>query len=335
MALPASPAAAPVDPELIREAFGWMVRTHSGPGDSSLHDAIRRWRQTGPAHEAAWQRALQVDRQMRHELQPVASDTAARGTLYSAPGRASRRGALKLFALGAGTVLPAVWLTAEVAPWQRLAADFATTTGERRRVVLGDGTELLLNTDTAVQQRFDDGQRLLVLARGEIALASGRDPASARARPLRVRSRDGLFEAIGTRFSVRLEPASSVLAVDEGLVAMLPRNAAPGQAPVVAAAGEAYSLTGDAVTARADNGLDPTGWTDGVLVARGIRLDDFLAELSRYRAGWLACDPAVAALRISGVFRLEDTGRVLAVLPQTLPVRLQYRSRYWVNVVPA
>ncbi|MNT94529.1 fec operon regulator FecR [compost metagenome] len=47
----------------------------------------------------------------------------------------------------------------------------------------------------------------------------------------------------------------------------------------------------------------------------------------------LRCDPAVADLRVSGVFQLRDTGPVLDSLPQALPVDVLFRTRYWVTVV--
>jgi transmembrane sensor len=40
-------------------------------------------------------------------------------------------------------------------------------------------------------------------------------------------------------------------------------------------------------------------------------------------------------VRISGVFPLDDTERVLQAVARTLPVRLHYRTRYWVSVEPA
>lgn len=73
-------------------------------------------------------------------------------------------------------------------------------------------------------------------------------------------------------------------------------------------------------------------WTDGMLVAVDMRLDAFLAELSRYRRGYLRCDPAVAALRVSGTYPLGDVDAILAVLPHALPVTSV--TRYWVSVGP-
>jgi transmembrane sensor len=66
-----------------------------------------------------------------------------------------------------------------------------------------------------------------------------------------------------------------------------------------------------------------------------VRLDDFLADIGRYRQGLLRCEPAVAGLRISGVFPLADTERILDMLASSLPVRVRSRSRYWVTLEAA
>jgi transmembrane sensor len=49
----------------------------------------------------------------------------------------------------------------------------------------------------------------------------------------------------------------------------------------------------------------------------------------------LRIDPQIASLRLSGVFPLADTDRILATLPSVLPVRVQWSTRFWVTVTPA
>jgi ferric-dicitrate binding protein FerR (iron transport regulator) len=63
-----------------------------------------------------------------------------------------------------------------------------------------------------------------------------------------------------------------------------------------------------------------------------MRLRDFLTEVGAYRHGYLGCADDIADLRLSGVFRLEDTDKLLAVVTQTLPVQLRYRTRWWVSL---
>jgi ferric-dicitrate binding protein FerR (iron transport regulator) len=78
--------------------------------------------------------------------------------------------------------------------------------------------------------------------------------------------------------------------------------------------------------------MDIGAWVDGLIVTRNMRLADFLSEVGRYRHGYLGCSADVGDLRLSGVFRLEDTDRLLAVVAQTLPVQVRYRTRWWVSL---
>ncbi|MGO3553367.1 MAG: FecR domain-containing protein, partial [Pseudomonas helleri] len=79
--------------------------------------------------------------------------------------------------------------------------------------------------------------------------------------------------------------------------------------------------------------LHVSSWTSGALVAKNMRLEDLAAELSRYRQGWLLCDPAVSDLRVSGVFQLEHIDQALQGLSQTLAVRIERRTRFWTRIV--
>jgi transmembrane sensor len=76
-------------------------------------------------------------------------------------------------------------------------------------------------------------------------------------------------------------------------------------------------------------------WTNGVLVADGMRLGEFLAELARYRPGLLSCAPELENLPITGTFRIQNTDLVLEALAASQNLKLDYRTRYWVKVLPA
>lgn len=73
-------------------------------------------------------------------------------------------------------------------------------------------------------------------------------------------------------------------------------------------------------------------WEQGFIYADEMRLDVLIAELSRYRRGVLRCDPEIAALKVSGVFQIKDTDKVLQLLATTLPIKVQMRTSYWVLV---
>ena len=42
--------------------------------------------------------------------------------------------------------------------------------------------------------------------------------------------------------------------------------------------------------------------------------------------------PAVAALRVSGTFPVDDTDKALRAITSVLPVSIERRTRYWVTV---
>lgn len=322
---------------LERQAITWLVRLQSQPGSAPVQQACEAWRSAHATHEQAWQSVQQsygLLRQTIHRVPTHNKPALLVHALDRAAQRIERRKTLGCLAALMLVAAPTGYVAQRELPWQRLGADYATATGERQQVTLEDGTQLWLNTDSAVRLRFDATQRLLLLDRGEIFIASGPDAASPTHRPLRVQTEQGVFEALGTRFSVRLlpdhAPAASQLRVDQGAVRMQPRQA--GAAATVVRAGQSSLMTATAARPGATPGMDPHSWTEGLLVVQDMRLADFLTEVGRYRPGHLGWHEDVAELRISGTYRLEDTGRILGLLPESLPVEVSLRTRYWATV---
>lgn len=313
-----SKAAGP-DEQVVRQAIHWMMRLR-GNGDAELHGACEHWRGLSAEHELAWQRVQQLDRELGQGLKAL---PGAGLVLDNASQRLRRRQALKLLS-GVAVGGAALWLSRDITPWERLTADLATATGERRSLDLADGTRLQLNTDSAVDIRFDAKQRLIELRRGEILVSN-----PAQGLTLRVRTDHGLLEAQGSRFVLRQGKAASRLSVLQGSVALSP---ASGLSRQVAEAGQNFDLSREGILAVPQLDMEAGAWTDGLIVTRDMRLADFLAEVSRYRNGRLACAESIRDLRLSGVFRLDDTDKLLALLPRTLPVQLHYRTRWWVTV---
>jgi transmembrane sensor len=146
-----------------------------------------------------------------------------------------------------------------------------------------------------------------------------------------VQTRHGYLRALGTRFLVREQQGGTLLAVRQGAVAIFPDDRAAIARHIVQP-GESLLFNAGGLSAAPDNGLDPWGWSDGVISAHDMRLGDFIAELARHRRGVLRCSDASANLRLSGTYQLADTDQVLALIAQTLPVRIDYRTRYWVTL---
>ena len=111
----------------------------------------------------------------------------------------------------------------------------------------------------------------------------------------------------------------------EGAVAVLAND---GSARLVLRPGEGAHFDSGGYHRQA---LAPYGgaWLNGMLVARDMRLADFLAELSRYSDHPLACTPAVAGLRVSGSYPLADVGAILDAVCASLQLRRNTVTRFW------
>ncbi|NQC94514.1 DUF4880 domain-containing protein, partial [Pseudomonas aeruginosa] len=203
MSLPAAPK---VPPQVAEQAVRWLVELQGGADDERLRQALECWRQAAPEHEQAWRHIEAVNQRLAGIGTPLAL------AAINAPHSPQRRRALKtlLLVLAAGG---SAWGLRESGSLQRWSADYATGVGERRRLALADGSRLELNSDTAVDVRFDAGERRLLLLRGEIQLSTGHDP-----RPLHVYSAEGRLRPVGTRFDVRQFAGRTRVAVHEGAV---------------------------------------------------------------------------------------------------------------------
>ncbi|WP_094847520.1 FecR domain-containing protein [Bordetella genomosp. 9] len=334
--MPTSQPSAGLDGAVVREAARWLVRLHSGQAGPDDYAALERWRRMDARHEAAWQRAERLSRQFG-ALPPGLGVPVLTRSTADRQARVNRRAVMKTL-LVLGTALPAAWLVYRDAPLLGGADDFRTAVGGNRQVVLADGSQVQLNTATSVAVRYTPDTRLVLLRRGEIYVMTAPD-VDGRSRPFLVDTGQASLRALGTRFEVRQLDDETCLRVLEHRVEVTLR--ADGARRIVEA-GESLRFTAGEFragrgtprdsTVRGGQGGDAPAWTRGVLEADNMRLDAFLAELSRYRSGVVRCDPDVAGLRVSGVFRLADTDNVLAVVGQTLPVRIVRRTPYWVTV---
>ena len=309
----------PLNREAARAAARWLMRLQSGQASAADVRACDCWRARSAENERAWQRAQAISRALG--LIPPALGMATLGR----PAAKGRRATLKT--LVALMMAPAAWGAWQAAPasWR---ADHRSAAGQRRDLRLADGSRLMLNTATAVDVDFSATAHAVWLREGEIYVeAAGPDL------PLQVLTRLGGVSAHAARFALRLQAHRCQVEVTTGQVELRPARA--DARPVSLRAGQQAEF--DASTVYPWRSADPRGpaWLRGLLHADAMRLDAFAAELDRYRPGVVRCDPAVAALRISGTFQLANTDGVLQALPALLPVRVRYVTPYWVTLGPA
>ncbi|MHC8327462.1 FecR domain-containing protein [Pseudomonas sp. LB1P83] len=316
-----------LDSKVLEEAAEWLMRL----SESELSDTERAewecWKASTPERDRAWSRA----QLLQSKLGGLPSSLAM--SALDRPSNPERRMALGKLAMLLA-VLPAGWGSWKLVESQQWSADYRTAVGQRRELTLADGSHITLNTDTAIDVIFDANQRLINLREGEILVQTAPD-ISPLARPFLVGTRQGRMQALGTRFTVRELQPRTHLAVLDGAVRVELADSSQS-APLIINAGQRTDFS-----SRTFGPVNPTdryvgAWTRGMLMADKMRLADFVAELARYRKGFVRCDPAIADLLISGAFPISDTQRTLNMLVQTYPVLVTgHLSGYWVTLSPA
>lgn len=309
------------DDAVVQAASAWHVRLQED-GSVQVRAEFERWLAQHPSHglayarmEAIWARFAQV--------QPQAARKALAAGLDGKGGR--RRALAAVFAVALCGLVAWMALGGDAARY--LLADARTGTGERRTVVLDDGSRITLNTDSAIDVDIDATARRIRLLRGEVLL----EVASDASRPFTVISAEGTARALGTRYVVRQLPGETRVGVIESRVRAC---ATPPASCVDLEAGQAVSLGhGHAGEAGPFDADALTSWTEGVLAVDDRPLAVVLDELRRYRPGVLSYDAAaLEGLSVSGVFPLDDTDRALDALSRALPLRITHYTRFYVRI---
>jgi len=200
-------------------------------------------------------------------------------------------------------------------------AEFATALGERKHVALPDGSVIDLNSRSRLQVRFEQDRRLIELSEGEAMFSVQHDTA----RPFVVEAGSGKVTVTGTRFDVRRDLAQTRVAVEQGTVKVQGRNAPDNTfINLTAGLGTHVDAEGKVAAAYAVNPVELTAWRSGKLVFNNASLSEVVAEVSRYRDKPLkVANATVANLRLTSVFKSDNTDALLKALPNILPVAVR------------
>lgn len=316
---------------ITREACAWIAQL-DGDAAPSPEDmaALREWMSRSPAHREEITRLAELWSRLHLLTELAAAAPAGR----AAHARHGRRPMIR-FALAAAAV---VTLAVGGLLWRQALApadpgsSYRTGVGEQRRVVLADGSTLLLNTASTAVVAFGPHERRVRLDRGEAHFEVERDAA----RPFVVEAGDGLVRAVGTAFSVRRQGLGAEVSVTEGRVELSVATEAPtaDAAPRAAAAERMLLSAGQQV--RFDSRVEAVAdvpaeelqrklaWRQGLLVFAGDRLDHVIAEVNRYtRQNIEFDDPALGELRIGGQFRIGETEALFRALEEGFDVRVR------------
>lgn len=140
----------------------------------------------------------------------------------------------------------------------------------------------------------------------------------------------GTLRALGTAFDVRRDGERVRLVVTEHSVGV---SHAGDPAQTVVQSGQRLDYDADGLLPLRDVDADNlTAWRRDRLIFERQPLGEVLDALSRYHNGLLwVRDPALRRLPVSGLFETRDVDAQLALLQQSLPIRI--RKLPWLTIV--
>ncbi|MBB4151804.1 FecR family protein [Sphingobium scionense] len=297
-------ATPPTTQQLMEEAAGWLAALDAG---SAAPEAFAQWRAGDPRRAVAFAQVVDALEQVErlravHEREPAP------------PPRVERRLLLRAAALAGGASVAGAFIAVQA----NARESASTITGERRTIILDDGTRVHLNTATGISWRIDGTSRSVWLDEGEIRLeVKPRPPGSGAGHPLRLIVAGANIRLDAGIFNVRRQPESV------GLLVLSGRAALDGRRMVDA--GSLAQVIGKSVSVRPAETIAiarAQSWRNGQLVFEGESLDFVVAEFNRYLDHKIViADPSLSRIRLGGRFTTTDPADLLTALQASFGIR--------------
>lgn len=262
--------------------------------------------------------SLSVRRALLRRAQHQARDR------WNAPGAERRLPTRRMIGLGAAAAV----VVGAVLPLAAQGDVYQTGVGERRQIILPDGSVLSLDASSRVTVHYSADARRLKLTRGQARFDVAHDPT----RPFSVTARDRTVVATGTAFNIDIVRPEVRVTLIEGRVLVLPNT--PTSIPLIdepTSHTKPIQLeTGQGLVARrgkpprvvSDIDVERTmAWQKGKLDFDQDPLAEAVERVNRYSERKIVIgDPKAGALPISGVFNMGDVHAFLDAVTGTMPI---------------
>jgi transmembrane sensor len=238
--------------------------------------------------------------------------------------------------VAAAAILVGIGVGWQLSPYGYEPDTYKTGFGEQKVVELTDHSHIALDARTRLHVRFSRDARVVELQEGQAQFSVAKDPA----RPFKVEAGNRTIIAVGTVFTVEYVDREVRVAMVEGKVAVLsqnpPNTAAPSgfDAKSNDATRDIELSAGEALQVRADGAatLVPkadieaaTAWREGKVIFRDQSLREAVHRLNRYsRQQVIVDDPALAQMKVSGVFDSGDAQAFAEAMQAYLPVAADF-----------
>lgn len=286
-------------------AAAWIARLHADNRSAADERAFHDWMAEDPAHAAAFEEATQA-----YELACALRD------LPRMPARApvSRRAMF----VGGGALAASVAAGAFILTRSDNAEAYTTEIGEQRTIALRDGAQLLLNTDTSVIVRDRGVVRSVQVERGQINLRLPAAPAAS----IEVAAREQRVLAHAGSLDIRCGVDVLSIFVADGNADFIELSGV-----LALRAGDRLRVSAEGVAVDRPSAAAMTAWQRAQAVFESQTLAEAIGEMNRYSRTKLQVeDPAIAALRLSGVYSVGDNAAFARSVALLLPVEAHVRG---------
>lgn len=289
------------------EAARWVARSISGDITQEERTEMEAWVNADPGHRLAFDSYSKIA-EAATEDEAVAIAAMEDDLARFAETEAMRTNRFRLATgIAASFVMVAIAVTVTLLTQPRVET-YETARGERREIVLADGSSITLNTDSAISVRYEKNQRNVSLDRGEALFVVAHAPE----RPFVVASDAMQVQVLGTSFNVYAKGEETVVSVLSGVV-----EVKSDRDPAERTSGEMMTLTSGQQVAVLSDG-DMTGverfdtnavisWRLGRAYYENEPLSDVIADLNRYFPREISIgDNSLDDVPVTGSFDLGD-----------------------------
>lgn len=297
--------------DIDAQAAAWVVRHDGHPFGVDEQRAFEAWI-ADPDHCAAYRRHLAIWQRYRKAGAQLPRPAPRHPHRRSGTPARQRRTFLHrctATAIAASLAVLAVTQIGAMSIWFR--ADHSTGAGERRSITLADGSTVRLDGRSAIAVDETGGRRSVHLLEGSAFF----DVAPDRTRAFVVETQRGSVTALGTAFAIREREVADELVVTEHSVRVATEQ---GDTAVVTEGKSANFTAGAVGVATPSDVAALTAWSRGKLIVVDRPLAEVVDEIGRQRRGYWTVRGDAAAIRVSGVYDLDQPLAALDALEKTL-----------------
>jgi transmembrane sensor len=335
------------------QAAAWLLKRESPEWTDADQVALDEWLQTDPNHRVSYIRIL-VAWQKTDRLRSVSAGLPkggipAPGAIRQSPYFTMRQAGVadkscdipppalkpsraRLYAVAASVVVAIACSVIVYAVGMLDGREiYSTPVGGIATIPTEDGSTITLNTDTRVQVQITDTARTIHLRRGEAFFDVAKDAA----RSFAVYANDQRVVALGTKFSVRVQPDGLRVIVTEGKVRVertgigtQDRQTAHSRAAIKA--GDIVDVhRGEIIVQQAPMPQieQALSWRSGYIVFGMTPLAEAIAEFNRYNTRqFVIVDPALQDISVGGNFQVTNVDGFTRLLEKGFAVEAKERD---------